>query len=148
MGADTPRAILLGMLKRERGLDSDAIAKLASGAKYAPEALSDDERKRLDAADLAARRPYVAGDYPEWLDPHFARAFGDARAEEGAALASRAPLDLRVNTLKAERDKVAAMLVGPASRSRRAGRPGACASVLPPTPRARRSMPSRPSSRA
>ena len=27
MGADTPRAILLGMLKRERGLDSDAIAK-------------------------------------------------------------------------------------------------------------------------
>ena len=28
--------------------------------------------------------------------------FGDARAEEGAALASRAPLDLRVNTLKAD----------------------------------------------
>ena len=46
--------------------------------------------------------PYVVGDYPEWLDPHFARAFGEARAEEGAALASRAPLDLRVNTLKAE----------------------------------------------
>ncbi|MCF8477037.1 MAG: MFS transporter, partial [Pseudolabrys sp.] len=29
MGAETPRAILLGMLKRERGLDSDAIAGLA-----------------------------------------------------------------------------------------------------------------------
>ena len=29
MGGDTPRAILLGMLKRERGLDSEAIAKLA-----------------------------------------------------------------------------------------------------------------------
>ena len=55
MGADTPRAILLGMLKRERGLDSDAIAKLASGEKYAAEALSDDERQRLDAADMAAR---------------------------------------------------------------------------------------------
>ena len=27
MGADTPRAILLGMLKRERGLDTDAIAQ-------------------------------------------------------------------------------------------------------------------------
>ena len=54
--------------------------------------------------------PHVAGDYPEWLEPHFARVFGDARAEEGAALASRAPLDLRVNPLKAERDKVAAML--------------------------------------
>ena len=34
----------------------------------------------------------------------------DDRAEEGAALASRAPLDLRVNTLKGDRDKVAAML--------------------------------------
>ena len=33
-----------------------------------------------------AAPPHVAGDYPEWLDPHFARAFGDARAEEGAAL--------------------------------------------------------------
>ena len=55
MGADTPRAILLGMLKRERGLDSDAIAKLADGSGYAPPPLSDDERKRLDAADMTAR---------------------------------------------------------------------------------------------
>ncbi len=110
MGADTPRAILLGMLKRERGLDSDAIAKLASGEKYAPEALSDEERQRLDAADMADAPEHVAGDYPEWLEPHFTRAFGDARAEEGAALSSRAPLDLRVNTLKADTFKAAAML--------------------------------------
>ena len=46
----------------------------------------------------------MLGDYPEWLDPHLARVFGDERAEEGAALASRAPLDLRANTLKGERD--------------------------------------------
>ena len=110
MGSDSPRAVLLGMLKRERGFDADAIGKLASGAQYAPAALSDDERKRLDAADLAGAPAYVAGDYPEWLDAHFARAFGDARAEEGAALASRAPLDLRVNTLKADTFKAAAML--------------------------------------
>jgi 16S rRNA (cytosine967-C5)-methyltransferase len=110
MGADTPRAILLGMLKRERGLDSDAIAKLASGEKYAAEALNDDERHRLDAADMANAPAHVAGDYPEWLEPHFARAFGAVRAEEGAALASRAPLDLRVNTLKGDREQVAAML--------------------------------------
>ena len=110
MGADTPRAVLLGMLKRERGLDSDAIAKLASGEKYAAEALSDGERQRLDTADMASAPAYVAGDYPQWLEPHFARTFGDARAEEGAALASRAPLDLRVNTLKADCDKAAAML--------------------------------------
>ena len=110
MGANTPRAILIGMLKRERGLDTEAIAKLTDGSRYGPAALSDDERKRLEAADMTAAPPHVAGDYPEWLDAHFTRAFGDDRAEEGAALASRAPLDLRVNTLKAERDKLAAML--------------------------------------
>jgi 16S rRNA (cytosine967-C5)-methyltransferase len=110
MGADTPRAILLGMLRRERGLDTEAIARLADGSRYAPAALSEEERTRLDAASLDGAPPFVAGDYPEWFDARFARAFGDARAEEGALLASRAPLDLRVNTLKAERDAVAAML--------------------------------------
>src|SRR5690606_5162117 len=54
--------------------------------------------------------PHIAGDYPEWLDAYFARAFGDDRAEEGAALASRAPLDLRVNLLTAERDRAQGML--------------------------------------
>jgi 16S rRNA (cytosine967-C5)-methyltransferase len=110
MGADTARAIVLGMLKRERGLDVEAIARLADGSQYAPEALSADERKCLDAADISRAPPHVAGDYPEWLEPYFSRTFGEDRAEEGAALASRAPLDLRVNTLKTERDAASAML--------------------------------------
>jgi 16S rRNA (cytosine967-C5)-methyltransferase len=110
MGAETPRAILLGMLKRERGLDSDAVAGLADGSRYAPETLSEDECQRLDAGNLDGAPPHVAGDYPEWLDAHLRSAFGEARAEEGAALSSRAPLDLRVNTLKADRDKVLDML--------------------------------------
>ena len=110
MGADTARAILLGMLKRERKLDIETIAKLASGAQYAPESLSEEERTRLDAADISGAPAHVVGDYPEWLEPHFTRAFGDGRMEEGAALASRAPLDLRMNTLLADPDKTAAML--------------------------------------
>ena len=110
MGAETPRAILLGMLKRERGLDTETISKLADGSGYGPEALTEEECKRLDAGDMASAPAHVAGDYPDWLEPHFKRAFGDARAEEGAALASRAPLDLRVNTLKADAFKAAAML--------------------------------------
>ncbi len=104
MGEATPRAVLLGMLKRERGLDADAIAQLVDGSRYAPPALTDAERERLGAADLTGAPPHVLGDYPEWLDPYFARVFGDERAEEGTALASRAPLDLRINTLKGERE--------------------------------------------
>jgi len=112
MRADTPRAILLGMLKRERKLDTETIAKLADGSHYAPEALRPDESEHLNAGNMTGAPAYVAGDYPEWLDPHFSRAFGEARVEEGAALASRAPLDLRVNTLKSETEKAAEMLAG------------------------------------
>jgi 16S rRNA (cytosine967-C5)-methyltransferase len=110
MGEDTPRATALGMLVRERGLDPDAVAQLANGAGYAPPPLTDAERTRLAATDLAGAPPHVRGDYPEWLDPHLARVFGDERAEEGAALASRAPLDLRANTLKATRDEASRSL--------------------------------------
>ncbi len=104
MGGDGPRAVVLGMLRLERGLDADGIARLADGVRHSPAPLDDAERACLDAADLAGAPPWVAGDYPEWLDPYLARVFGDERAEEAAALARRAPLDLRVNTLKCDRD--------------------------------------------
>jgi 16S rRNA (cytosine967-C5)-methyltransferase len=110
MGEGSPRAIVLGMMRLERKLDLDAITALASGARFAQSPLSEDERTRLDAADLAGAPPWVAGDYPEWLDPHLARVFGEERVAEGAALASRAPLDLRVNVIKGERDEVATAL--------------------------------------
>jgi 16S rRNA (cytosine967-C5)-methyltransferase len=110
MGDAAPRAVVLGMLRLERQLDVDAIAALADGARFAPPPLSDEERARLAAADLSAAPPWVAGDYPEWLDPYLARVFGEERAAEGAALASRAPLDLRVNALKGSREQAAAAL--------------------------------------
>jgi len=106
MGAQTPRAAMLGMLHRERSFDVEAIAALCSGARFAPPPLSDAERTALSSNPLAGAPPTVLGDYPEWLEPHLARVFGDDRAAEGAALATRAPLDLRVNALKAERDDV------------------------------------------
>ncbi len=132
MGEETPRGIVLGMLRRERGLDSEAIARLADGSKYAPQALSSNERARLEAADISNAPAHVAGDYPEWLDPYLARVFGEARIEEGAALASRAPLDLRTNTLKANampRSKCLPTF----TPNRRDGRPGVCGFVYRPT---------------
>ena len=107
MGAETPRAIMLGALRLARRMNADEIAKLCDGSRFAPEALTADERKRLEEGSLGKAPPHIAGDYPEWLDPQLAKVFGDERWEEGMALASRAPLDLRVNTLKGERDGVA-----------------------------------------
>ena len=37
MGETTPRAVMLGMLRLERDLEVDAIAKLFDGARFAPE---------------------------------------------------------------------------------------------------------------
>ena len=105
MGADTPRAVLLGMFARERGLDVEAISALSSGARFAPAPLTDDEHARLRAASLDDAPPHVRGDYPEWLDDKLAATFGAGRVEEGEALSSRAPLDLRANTLKGERNE-------------------------------------------
>jgi 16S rRNA (cytosine967-C5)-methyltransferase len=110
MRSETPRAIALGMLVRERGLDAAAIARLADGSRFSPPPLTEEEAAALANPALGDAPPHVAGDYPEWLDPQFAAAFGEERAEEGAALASRAPLDLRVNTLKSDRDAAAAAL--------------------------------------
>ncbi|MGO9700145.1 MAG: RsmB/NOP family class I SAM-dependent RNA methyltransferase [Xanthobacteraceae bacterium] len=110
MHEETPRAVLIGMLRRERSLDVEQISALCNGTRFAPAPLTQTEREALAGAALADAPASVLGDYPEWLDPHFARVFGDERAAEGAALASRAPLDLRVNTLKGERDEILAKL--------------------------------------
>ena len=110
MGDAAPRAVMLGMLRLERHLDTDAIAKLFDGARFAPAPLTDDERQRVSSASLTDAPLPVAGDYPDWLDASFAAVFGEARAEEGAALASRAPVDLRVNLIKTDRDRAAAEL--------------------------------------
>jgi 16S rRNA (cytosine967-C5)-methyltransferase len=106
MDAAAPRSRLLGMLKLERGLDADAIAALCDGSRFAPAPLSEGERAALVSRTVTDAPAHIAGDYPEWLDEYLADVFGDDRAAEAAAMASRAPLDLRVNTLKAKREKV------------------------------------------
>ena len=149
MGEDTPRAVLLGMLRRERGLDADAIAQLADGARFAPAPLTDDgaraaRRGRPRRRAAACARAIIRNGSIR-ISP---RVFGDERAEEGAALASpRAARPARQHAQGDARRGGGAR--SPISTpSRRAGRRSACASRSRPTPRARRSMPSRPSSRA
>jgi 16S rRNA (cytosine967-C5)-methyltransferase len=105
MDTAEPRAVLIGMLHRERGLDAAAIAMLCSGARYAPAPLTEAETAALLRDTLLGAPAHVEGDYPEWLDPYLTRVFGDERAAEGIALASRAPLDLRVNTLIGTREE-------------------------------------------
>jgi 16S rRNA (cytosine967-C5)-methyltransferase len=110
LGEDTPRAHVLGALSGLRGLDFAEIAALFSGEKHGPEPLTEAERVRLVEVGLEGAPEWVRGDYPEWLAPAFAESFGADAAAAGAALASRAPVDLRVNVLKSSLDKVLAAL--------------------------------------
>lgn len=90
---DARRMVIAGLAKSST---PDAIASLFSGARHAPPPLSDDERAALDAQPLSS---------PAWLNAAFSRAWGDDTGQELAALQGRAPLDLRVNTLKATRSQ-------------------------------------------
>ncbi|MGH6818949.1 MAG: RsmB/NOP family class I SAM-dependent RNA methyltransferase, partial [Methylovirgula sp.] len=110
MGEETPRAVVLGSLRQMHGLATDEIAALFTGEGFAPPPLSEEERARLQTSSLDGAPVWVRGDFPEWLAASFAAVFGETAADEGRALATRAPLDLRVNTLKATREKAAAAL--------------------------------------
>src|SRR5271169_6345048 len=106
MEDDTPRSRVLGMLKLERGMGVEAIAALCDGGRFAPGPLADKERAALAERSLDGAPAPVAGDYPDWLEGYLTAVFGDDRVAEATAMASRAPLDLRVNTLKAKPEKI------------------------------------------
>ncbi|THD49592.1 MAG: RsmB/NOP family class I SAM-dependent RNA methyltransferase [Bradyrhizobium sp.] len=110
MGETTPRAEMIGALKQMRSLNEDEIAALFNGEGHAPASLTENERARLRDGDLAAAPDHVRGDYPEWLAPAMTESCGGAAVEEGVALASRAPIDIRVNTLRWTQERALAGL--------------------------------------
>jgi 16S rRNA (cytosine967-C5)-methyltransferase len=94
-------------------LDRPAVAALFDTSPYAaapPSAAEEALLERLEGVSLepAAMPPEVRGECPAWLWPSFLGAFGsegEALAEL-RALTGEAPLDLRVNTLKSDREAV------------------------------------------
>ncbi len=107
MGADNDRARALGVLHFVWGWPTDRIAEAAADDPHGPGLLSDAEFQALSThTDIDEAPLDVRGDYPDWLDASLARVFGDDRAEEGRALATRAPVDMRANTLKADTGRV------------------------------------------
>ena len=94
------RLVLLGM--------ADAVGAESLGG------LSDDENaflERIKEIDRSLLPPKKRANLPDWLYDKFVAQYGEAETLELAAvLNTPAPLDLRVNTLKADREKVIAEL--------------------------------------
>lgn len=110
LGTDSARALALGTYRFLWNNPLEAIEAGISTDRHAPEPLTEREKARLEALHLEGAPEWVQADVPEWLMDDLERSFGPRLVEEGRALAVRAPVDLRVNTLKATRDKVLAQL--------------------------------------
>ncbi len=109
MGRQDARALVIASLLKD-GAGAEEIGALFSGAGYGPAALSDDERAAIASPPVAEPPLHVRGEYPQFLQGELERAFADRLLDEMMAMQGRAPVDLRVNTLKADRDEVLAAL--------------------------------------
>jgi len=109
MGDESPRGLVLGALAHAWKWDIRSIDD-AMDEQHAPSALTMEERERLVMAPDVTADPHVAGDFPEWMTAHMTRVFGEHASVEAQAMAVRADVDLRVNTLKVEPEKAAAPL--------------------------------------
>lgn len=105
MGGDTPWHLGIGAALFEWGIDPQDLNAGFAEDRHAPAPIAAETLAAIAAADLADAPEHVRADIPAWLAPHFEAAFGADWVAEAAALAGRPPLDLRVNTLKVEREK-------------------------------------------
>jgi len=106
MRSGTPRALALATycVTWEKGID--ALKDVLDQDRHAPDALSDEEADRLTRENVQDMTPAEQADVPEWLWARFEESFAGKAVNEGRALATRAPVDMRANTLKSDREKL------------------------------------------
>jgi len=104
-----PRSRVLAALALTEGWRPETIVSCCDGDRFRPARLSQVEERLVHGlAKRALHDPEmsraVANELPEWLLPYFERVFGKGLEREMAALNAGAPIDLRVNLLKADRE--------------------------------------------
>jgi 16S rRNA (cytosine967-C5)-methyltransferase len=112
----TPRSRYLAYLVLIEKRTPVELNGLFDGKQYAPSPLSDDERALLQKLDThtinhSSMPEDVKVECPEWAAPSLKKRFGKKFEREMEAMLDPAPLDLRVNPLKATRESVMAELV-------------------------------------
>jgi 16S rRNA (cytosine967-C5)-methyltransferase len=114
-GAINDRWRMIAALALLDGWHADRIAGAFDGGQYRPQPL---DRRESEAAHKLAGKSidhpdqpnWVRREYPQWLDHQLRNLLGPRFDAEMAALGVEAPLDLRVNTLKATREQAIAAL--------------------------------------
>jgi 16S rRNA (cytosine967-C5)-methyltransferase len=106
MGSEEARALALGVMVFHWGETVESLGEMFAGDLHAPEPLSDIEIKAFTNSNLDGAPGWVQADIPEWLEEAFVGNFEEEFIAEGQGLAQRPSTDFRINTLKADRDKV------------------------------------------
>ncbi|MEM7695633.1 MAG: RsmB/NOP family class I SAM-dependent RNA methyltransferase [Pseudomonadota bacterium] len=104
-GEETPRAIILGTLRFRWSVAQADLAAFVDGP-HGIGPLTAAEEAALSADRLADAPDAVAADIQDWIAPALEANFDEEWRVEAAALAARAPVDLRVNTLKSDPARV------------------------------------------
>lgn len=111
MDDESCRAIALGTVVFVWEETVDTINEALVGDKHSPKPLNKAETAALNGDKNIDMAPdWIRADVPEWLWLAFENNYGEEAVAEGQALRARAPLDLRVNTLKADKAKAKAGL--------------------------------------
>ena len=105
---DDESALTLGyaVMFRQWGFTPQALAAELEGDRFAPAPLPEERIRALADRAIEDAPLHVQADIPEWAVSSFERNFGGNWLNEAKALTLRPTLDLRANTLKADRDKV------------------------------------------
>ncbi|MFM2044744.1 MAG: hypothetical protein RLY86_3320 [Pseudomonadota bacterium] len=114
-GEAEARALLLAEAALVQGRRSDSISGLFNSVKFGPAPLSEEERRLLRTLDTHTidhpdQPDRVRAEVPDWAEAPLRAVFADRFVTEMTAMLGEAPLDLRVNPLKATRDQVIATL--------------------------------------
>lgn len=110
-----PRHRVIAFLILEERSEPDELAKMFSGIMHCPEPLTESE---YALTEVLYGRPmlnrdmpdHVRLEYPEWMDRSFRSLWGENLEREMSALNQPAPMDLRVNTIKATPEDALARL--------------------------------------
>ena len=107
------RAQVLADLLFEGGVFSADLFEGAH-ASLAPDAVEKRLQEMLRGKDLFHHEmpAWVKGEYPEWLEGRLSALYGERLMAETGAMRDEAPLDLRVNSLKADRERAREVLAG------------------------------------
>lgn len=104
MDSDKASALIFGTVVYRWNQPWAELEAELEGDKFAPELPSKAKREAADSRNLDEAPDWIRANLPKWLVPHFQSNFEDDWIAEAQALAGRPPLDLRVNTLKSDRD--------------------------------------------